>query len=254
MQIWLNGQLIDSAAADVSVGGWPSGVGVFETIRTQDGEIFELVRHMRRALEAATAKGFSLPSEEVVRTGIRSLLISEPHTIGRLRLLFSKGRFIAVHQGYEDITKPAKLAVVADSEIVESISIKTFPYEHRLVLLEQAQQSGFDEIICINEGGEVSEGAVSNFLFRIDGNWITTPLSSGVLPGIQRGIVIERCGVSVKQLFKSELEKVDAAFVISSLKIALSVAAIAGKSLQIDEDCKALAANIWANTYRHSVG
>ena len=254
MQIWLNDQLTDSAAAEVGAGGWPRGEGVFETIRTQDGEVFELGRHMRRALEAATAKGFSLPNEEVVRTGIRSLLISEAHAIGRLRLLFSKERFIAVHQRYEDITKPAKLAVVADSEIVESISLKTYPYEHRLVLLEQAQQSGCDEIICINEGGEVTEGAVSNFLFRMDGKWITTPLSSGVLPGIQRGIVIERCGVSVKQIFKSELDKVDAAFVISSLKIALSVASIDGKSLQIDEDCKALAAIIWANTHRHSVG
>jgi hypothetical protein len=66
--------------------------------------------------------------------------------------------------------------------------------------------------------------------------------------------VIERCGVAVKQIFKSGLEKVDAAFVISSLKIALSVASIAGKSLQIDGDCKALAANIWANTHKHSVG
>ena len=254
MKIWLNEKLTDSAAADVSVGGWPSGEGVFETIRTQDGEVFELGRHMRRALEAATAKGFSLPNEEVVRTGIHSLITAEPQTIGRLRLLFSNGRFIAVHQPYEDITKPAKLAVVGDSEMVKPISLKTYPYEHRLILLEQAQQSGFDEIICINEGGEVTEGAVSNFLFRIDRKWITTPLSSGVLPGIQRGIVIERCGVAVKQILKSELAGVDAAFVISSLKIALSVASIAGKSLQIDEDCKALAANIWANTHRHSVG
>lgn len=254
MQIWLNDQLVDAAAADVSIGGWPSGEGVFETIRTQDGEIFELGRHMRRALEAATAKGFSLPNEEVVRTGIHSLLTSEPQTIGRLRLLFSKGRFIAVHQSYVEITKPAHLAVIADSDAVESISIKTFPYEHRLVLLEQAQQGGFDEIICLNEGDEVTEGAVSNFLFRLDEQWITTPLSSGVLPGIQRGIVIERCGIGVKQIFKSELDRVDAAFIISSLKITLSVASIAGKSLQIDEDCKALASNIWANTHRHSVG
>ena len=81
MQIWLNGQLVDSVAADVSIGGWPSGEGVFETIRTQDGEIFELGRHMRRALEAATTKGFSLPSEDAVRTGIRSLL-----TWARLRV------------------------------------------------------------------------------------------------------------------------------------------------------------------------
>ena len=58
----------------------------------------------------------------------------------------------------------------------------------------------------------------------------------------------------VKQILKSELERVDAAFVISSLKIALSVASIAGIALQIDEDCKALVADIWANTHRHSVG
>ena len=203
---------------------------------------------------AGARLGVAIPNEDRVRTAIDALLAEARHPVGRLRLLFSKGRFIAVHQSYADITKPAKLAVVADSEIVESISIKTFPYEHRLVILEQAQQIGFDEIICINEGGEVSEGAVSNFLFRIDGKWITTPLSSGVLPGIQRGIVIERCGVAVKQILKSELERVDAAFVISSLKIALSVASIAGKSLEIDEDCKALAADIWANTHRHSVG
>ena len=254
MQIWLNSQLTDSVTADVSVGGWPSGEGVFETIRTQDGEVFELGRHMRRALAAATAKGFSLPNEEIVRTGIHSIISAEPQIIGRLRLLFSKERFIAVHQSYEEITKPAKIAVVADSQLVESINLKTYPYEHRLGLLEQAQQSGFDEIICINERGEVTEGAVSNFLFRIDGKWITTPLSSGVLPGIQRGIVIERCGVSVKQVLKSDLDRVDAAFVISSLKLALSVASIAGKPLQIDEDCKALAANIRANTHKHSVG
>jgi branched-chain amino acid aminotransferase len=254
MKVWLNENLTDSSVAEVSASGWPSGEGVFETIRTQDGEIFELGRHMRRALEAATSKGFSLPNEEMVRTGIHSLLTAEPQMIGRLRLLFAKGRFIAVHQGYTDITVPARLGVDSNSKHNKSISIKTYPYEHRLVLLEQAKQSGFDEIICINEDGEVTEGAVSNFLFRINGQWITTPLSSGVLPGIQRGIVIERCGVSVKQIFESDLDSVDAAFVISSLKIALSASSIAGKSLLIDEDCRALAANIWANTHKHSVG
>lgn len=254
MQIWLNDQLVDSAAADVGIGGWPSGEGVFETIRTQDGEIFELGRHMRRGLEAATIKGFSLPSEDAVRTGIRSLLTCEPQTIGRLRLLFSKGRFIVVHQPYADATAPVRLMIMQDCTGLSSMTIKTFPYEHRLSLLALARKKGFDEIICSNEGDEISEGAVSNFLFRIDGKWATTPLSSGVLPGIQRGIVIERCGVSVKQIFKSDLARVDAAFVISSLKIALSVASIAGKPLQIDQDCKALASNIWANTHRHSIG
>ncbi len=254
MQIWLNDQLVDTSAADVSIGGWPDGKGIFETIRTQSGEVFELGRHMRRAIEAGNSIGLTLPSEDAVRSGIRALLVAQPHAIGRLRLLFSKGRFIAVHQMYADATAPARLMIMQDCAGISSMTIKTFPYEHRLSLLDLARGKGFDEIICSNKRNEISEGAVSNFLFRVKGQWVTTPLTAGILPGIQRGIVIERCGVSVKQIFKSELERVDAAFVISSLKIALSVASIDGKTLQIDEDCKALASDIWANTHRHSVG
>ena len=254
MQVWVNHELLDISKTEIGADGWPSGEGIFETIRTQDGEVFELGRHMRRALVAATTKGISLPSEEVVRSSIGSLLKAEPHSIGRLRLLFSKNRFIAVHQRYMDIDKPIHLAVIADSSEVESITIKAFPYEDRLSLLEKTRKDGFDEIICVNARGEVTEGAVSNFLFRLEGDWVTTPLSAGILPGVQRGIVIERCGVIVRQITKSDLERADAAFVISSLKIALSVSSIAARALLIDENCAAMAQNIWANTHKHSVG
>ena len=161
---------------------------------------------------------------------------------------------MAVHQRYEEITQPAKLTVIAEPSDADSISIKTFPYQHRLDLLAKAQAIGFDEIICVNESIEVTEGAVSNFLFRIDGKWVTTPLSSGVLPGVQRGIVIERCGIEVRLIDRSDLAKVDAAFVISSLKIALSVSEIDGRRMEIDGDCAALEADIRAKTLRHSVG
>lgn len=254
MQIWLNERLVDSALVDVSIDGWPEGEGIFETIKTQGGEIFELGRHMRRALDAADKKGFSLPDEEAIRGAIAGLLNAEPFEIGRLRLLFSKDRFVAVHQKYEEIVNPAKLTVISDPSEAESISIKTFPYQHRLDLLAKAQERGFDEVICLNAELSVTEGAVSNFLFRIDGKWVTTPLSSGVLPGVQRGIVIERCGIEVRKIGKSDLLWVDAAFVISSLKIALSVIEIDGRGLKIDSDCAALEADIRAKTLKHSVG
>ena len=102
--------------------------------------------------------------------------------------------------------------------------------------------------------GEVTEGAVSNFIFRIDGEWFTSPLSSGVLPGVQRAIVIERCGVGVNAISRSDMARADAAFVISSLKIAISVSEIDGRTLEIDEDCAALEADIRAKTLKHSVG
>jgi branched-chain amino acid aminotransferase len=182
------------------------------------------------------------------------LLSAEPHPIGRLRLLFSADRFVAVHQLYEEVKNPAKLMVISDAAEVDGISIKSFPYTDRLDLLARVQRKGFDEVICLNPSLEVTEGAVSNFIFRIDGKWITTPLSSGVLPGVQRAIAIERCGVTVALINREDLTRVDAAFVISSLKIALSVSEIDGRSLAIDKDCAALEADIRAKTFKHSVG
>ena len=254
MQIWLNDGLVDAATAGVALDGWPNGEGIFETIKTEKGEIFELARHMRRALDAANQKGILLPSEELVRSAIVELLAIESHAIGRLRLLFSKDRFVAVDQSYQEIAKPAKLTVISDPADVMGISIKTFPYQHRLDLLDKAQSQGFDEIICLNSNFEVTEGAVSNFILRIDGKWVTSPLTSGVLPGVQRGIVIERCGVGVQLISKEDLARTDAAFVISSLKIALSVSEIDGRPMKIDGDCAALEADIRAKTLKHSVG
>ena len=254
MKIWLNDRICESSEIEIDSDGWPIGSGVFETIRTENGKVYELARHMRRAGTAAKNFNLPLPGEELIRSAITQLLQVQPHSLGRLRLLFSVGSFVAVHQSYEEIASPAKLMIADESEEISSISFKTFPYNHRTSLLQIAQGKGFDEVICISESGEVTEGAVSNFIFLIDGQWITTPLSAGVLPGVQRAIVIERCGVVVRSLKRADLANVSAAIVISSLKIALCVSSIDGRALIIDADVESFAAQIRAQTQSHSVG
>jgi branched-chain amino acid aminotransferase len=254
MKIWLNDQICDSQLIEIDSDGWPVGSGVFETIRTENAEVFELARHMRRAATAARKYEITLPSEDQIRIAIATLLSEEPHQIGRLRLLFSKEWFVAVHQSYLEIIEPAKLTVIDESRMVDPIAFKTFPYTHRTGLLQIAQRDGFDEIICVNESGEITEGAVSNFLFLIDGKWVTTPLSSGVLPGVQRAIVIERCGVTVQSLTRNDMERVESAIVISSLKIGLAVASIDNRDLVFDDQGRSFLDLIRAQTHSHSVG
>lgn len=253
MKVWLDDKICDSSIIEIDSDGWPTGTGVFETIRTQNSEVFELTRHMRRAATAAKNFKFKLPSEDTIRDAISSLLSVNQLKLGRLRLLFSPDRFVAVHQEYQEITTPAKLKVIDQSQLVLPIAYKTFPYNHRTSLLNQAVSEGFDEIICINESGEVSEGAVSNFLFLINDRWVTTPLSAGVLPGVQRGIVIERCGATVKSLDHSELLSVSAALVISSLKIALPVISIDDRKLDIGAGTLSFVEQIRTQTHSHSV-
>ena len=254
MKIWLSDQICDSQVIDLDSDGWPVGNGVFETIRTENGEVFELARHMRRAATAARNFEIKLPGEDQIRDAIAALLTAEPHQLGRLRLLFSKDWFVAVHQSYDEILLPAKLKVIDESRLVDPIAFKTFPYSHRTGLLQLAQRDGFDEIICVNESGEITEGAVSNFLFLIDGQWVTTPLSAGVLPGVQRAITIERCGVTVQSLTRRDIERVDSAIVISSLKIGLAVTSIDNRDLIFDGQCRSFLEEIRAQTHSHSVG
>ena len=61
-----------------------------------------------------------------------------------------------------------------------------------LTWLESAQARGFDEVILLNERGEVAECTSAN-LFIANGSRVSTPpLSSGCLPGITREVPARR--------------------------------------------------------------
>jgi para-aminobenzoate synthetase / 4-amino-4-deoxychorismate lyase len=63
--------------------------------------------------------------------------------------------------------------------------------------LTRARAEGFDEVIFLNERGELTEGAISNLFVEIlgdpagAGKLLTPPLSSGVLPGVMRRHLLE---------------------------------------------------------------
>jgi branched-chain amino acid aminotransferase len=103
-------------------------------------------------------------------------------------------------------------------------------------LLQAAIAVGCDEVILIDAEDRVLEGAVSNFAFRVDGQWRTTPITAGILPGVIRAVAVEKCGVVVKDLSRADLTSCEAAIVMSSLKIAIPVASIDGRSLANDSD------------------
>ena len=252
MKIWANESIVSADSIQLNADGWPQGDGIFETLRTERNEVFELGRHMRRAVDASEAVHIKLPNEDLIRGAISQLLINEPQEIGRLRLMFSKNEFVAVHRPYVDQRNPQKICT--QSALTTSVSIKRYPYTQRIELLASAVSKGFDEIICNNAQGQLTEGAVSNFIFLLEGSWFTTPLTAGVLPGVMRAIAIERCGVKVRNIGIDEMPKVESALVISSLKIALPISSIDSQALKIGFEAQTLEAQIRAKTQKHSVG
>ncbi len=81
-----------------------------------------------------------------------------------------------------------------------------------------AIDNGFGEVIFMNEQGNVTEGAISNIFIRIDDQWLTPPVSCGLLPGTmrQKMIVELRAGEDVITL--NELFSADEIMVCNSVR------------------------------------
>ena len=65
---------------------------------------------------------------------------------------------------------------------------------------------GIDELVYLNERNEVCEGTITNIFVKIEGHWLTPPLSSGCLPGVLRRKKIEDASCKVKIITFSDLQ------------------------------------------------
>jgi para-aminobenzoate synthetase/4-amino-4-deoxychorismate lyase len=54
----------------------------------------------------------------------------------------------------------------------------------------QAQQLGAFDMLFFNQEGELTEGGRSSVFLKLDGRWYTPPLTSGLLPGVMRSVVL----------------------------------------------------------------
>jgi branched-chain amino acid aminotransferase len=108
---------------------------------------------------------------------------------------------------------------------------KILAWAMNVTWLEEAQQQGFDEVILLNERGEVAECTSAN-IFAAKGSMVwTPPVTSGCLPGITRDLLlteVQAPGVTVmeKPLTPADLEIADEVFITSTTRDLLPVARI----------------------------
>jgi para-aminobenzoate synthetase / 4-amino-4-deoxychorismate lyase len=82
----------------------------------------------------------------------------------------------------------------------------------------EARRQGFDEVLFLNERGEVTEGAISNVFIEKDGRWFTPPLACGLLPGIYRRHLLETKPAREKILHLQDLAAADAVYICNAVR------------------------------------
>jgi branched-chain amino acid aminotransferase len=215
-----NDQIQESTALSLAPGqvGLLSGWGVFTTLRVADGVLFAWERHWARIQRDAKAFHVALPEDsEKVRRQLLELIEANQALDCTLRLVIvrngggmwagpSNGRasdVIALTADSKDWGHGVKLAYVPESRhaACQFAGTKILSWAMNLTWLESAQQRGFDEVILLNERGEVAECTSAN-LFIANGNHVfTPPLNSGCLPGITREVIlgeIHAAGIKVE--------------------------------------------------------
>ena len=252
MKVIVNGSLVPIEQSQCTSLGWLEGAGIFETIKTVEGKPWALTRHMRRAVNSSAKENIALPSEELVRESITTLLLAESHPTGLLRVSFdTSGNWAAVHLPYIEVSSAAKVRTHPVALVTEGVPVKSYPYNHRLEILERARANGFDEALVTSSDDKICEGSVCNVVLKIKGTWFTPPLSDGVLAGVMRALVIEYFDVVVRSIAVSEIGDIESGFLLSSLRIAQPIASIDGRELSQSHEFRD---EIEAMALRTSVG
>lgn len=81
-----------------------------------------------------------------------------------------------------------------------------------------ARSPDADDVVLVNERGEVVETCTASLLYRFEGVWWTPPLTSGGLDGIGRRVLVEDGVVGERVLRATDLFRCDELAVVSSLR------------------------------------
>jgi para-aminobenzoate synthetase / 4-amino-4-deoxychorismate lyase len=201
----------------------PSELGLFETIRVEKQKLMRFKTHLERLQHSASV--LRIPFElsritEVAEEACQAINSPLPH---RLRIdLFSDGSVTATANALEPITNEvtifwaSKILPDANQAIMQSSNVLLAHKVNLRTMYDLAWKNavalgGFDAVF-LNEAGFVTEGGRSSIFIQPKGSnqWLTPPLSAGVLPGVMRQSILDDPQWNARQAMITAADLVDA--------------------------------------------
>jgi branched-subunit amino acid aminotransferase/4-amino-4-deoxychorismate lyase len=252
---FLNGRFVQVRRATISVTdrGFLFGEGLFETWRTYDGRPFAVREHLARMHKAAKAIG--IPFDPGGDWEARSVRLARLNRMtaggGAVRLTITRGPG-PVGLVPQPASRPTRLMLVRALEPglakgrSEGVGVhlmdfgrgvdpalrqlKTLNYLPAVRGKVAARRAGCFESLYRLQDGTVLEGTTSNFFVRVGGELLTTPITTGVLAGVTRSMVMRLAGrllpVRERVLRDSDLRAADEIFLTASTIEVLGVTRI----------------------------
>lgn len=193
---------------------------LIETILYEEGAGYYLLdRHMKRLRRSARYFGFRLSEETILRTlAARSAPLAGSH---KVRLLLSRdGTFTIQTDPIADDPSDTPLHVAFAGKRIDSRD--PFLYNKTtnrpLYSTEPAKKPELADLLFLNERNELAEGAFHNIVVRMNGELITPPLESGLLPGVFREELLERGEIRERVITAEEVKSAEEVHLINSVR------------------------------------
>jgi branched-chain amino acid aminotransferase len=250
-----NDEIHDTGEPIVSPGqvGLMNGWGIFSTIRVQDGVLFAWERHWARMHRDATRMRVPFPeTAKWLEERLYRLIDANRAANSTLRVVIVRNRggmwegpserafdTIAFTAPLKDWGESVKLGIVPQGRHAASefAGTKYLSWSENLTRYERAHEQGFDEVVLLNERGEVAECTSAN-IFAVSGNSVyTPPLTVGCLPGVTRALLLEEIRVpgfhvSEKVIRPADLESADEVFITSTTRDLMPVVSVDGLKIR----------------------
>jgi len=198
---------------------------LFETMyATREAGARHVERHLARLAQSARYFGFAwdeAAARAYVTIACDGLPPATPH---RLRLALNRAGAFAVQTGaLTPLAEPVRVLLAHDTTTADDMFLRhktTIRTGYDAAWRAAEAQGAFDQLFC-NERGEVTEGGRSNVFVRLDGQWLTPPLASGLLPGVMRAVVLEAWGAREAVITPAMLAAAEEIVVCNALRGAL---------------------------------
>ncbi|QJY51044.1 aminodeoxychorismate synthase, component I [Pseudonocardia broussonetiae] len=179
-----------------------------------------LDRHLARMAASASYFGFRFRLD-AVRAALEEALRRRPPSGGdaRIRLTAHRDGEVGVEIGAVPPTAPGPVRLALDREPVDSG--ECWPHHktsRRHVYEVRRARHDADDVLLVNERGEVTESCIANLAVCLDGRWWTPPLGSGCLPGVGRAVLVESGRLAERTVVPEDLLRAEGLALVSSLR------------------------------------
>ncbi len=227
--------------------------GHFTSMRVDRGRVRGLARHLERLdRDARVVFGGGL-SEDRIRAAIRAAVRDQTEPVYARASVFAPAFDVRTPEVDVD---PEVLVTTGALPAADAppLRLRTAGYQRDLPQVKHAgtfglfyqrrlaRQAGYDDVLFVNQDGQVCEGSTWNVCF-LEGDKVVWP-SAPVLPGIAMGLIqsgLTRAGrpYEVRPVSSGELSSFRGAFASNALSPVRAITAIDDITYEVDETAAA---------------